>query len=197
MVVDEVVVSDGRGDQAGGLQPLSAAHLRGLLALPLHLRLVVDLRRRVLVLVGVGLGDGVVHQGGPPAQRQDLGVPQDGLLRHGGQVVGGVEVVEGEVDDLLRLDPLVVDVLEALEMHDEDGRQPPDLQLLGGGLRGAAVRAVVALLQALAGREGAQAAAQVHRAHRLRRAQRQRRVLHPRLHGTPRVKADSDWHILP
>lgn len=70
---------------------------------------------------------------------------------------------------------------------DQYGRQAPDLQLLGGGLRGAAGGAVVALLEALAGREGAQARRQVHGARRRRAARAHRPVLHPRLHTLHRI----------
>ena len=65
---------------------------------------------------------------------------------HGRQVGRGVEVGEGEVHDLVALDPAVVDALEPLKVDDEDGRKPPDLELLDGELVGLAGGAVVLLV---------------------------------------------------
>ena len=71
--------------------------------------------------------------------------------RHRGQVFHQVEVLRGKVDNLERkllvnfrrdsqsqnsestclmgLDPFAVEVMEPLELHDQDRRQPPDLKL--------------------------------------------------------------------
>jgi hypothetical protein len=37
--------------------------------------------------------------------------------------------------NLVRLDPSTVELVEPLQVDDEDGRQPPDLKLLGGQLQ--------------------------------------------------------------
>ena len=46
---------------------------------------------------------------------------------HSSEVGRGVEPGEGEVDDLVRLDPAVVHTLEPLQVDNQDGRKPPDL----------------------------------------------------------------------
>ena len=49
---------------------------------------------------------------------------------HRSKVGGGVEPREGEVHDLVRLDPTVVHALEPFQVDDQDGGKPPDLKLL-------------------------------------------------------------------
>ena len=73
-------------------------------------------------------------------------MPPEGSGGHGRQVSRGVEVGEGEVHDLVALDPAVVDALEPLEVDDEDGRKTPDLELLDGELVGLAGGAVILLV---------------------------------------------------
>ena len=73
-------------------------------------------------------------------------MPIEGSSRHCSKVGRGVEAGEGEVHDLVRLDPTVVDALEPLQVDDQDGRKPPDLELLDCELVGLAGRAVILLV---------------------------------------------------
>ena len=73
-------------------------------------------------------------------------MPVKGGRWHRSKVGGGVEPGEGEVHDLVRLDPTVVDALEPLQVDDQDGRKPPDLELLDRELVGLAGRAVILLV---------------------------------------------------
>ena len=57
-------------------------------------------------------------------------MPVKGGRWHCSKVGGGVEPREGEVHDLVRLDPPVVHALEPFQVDDQDGREPPDLELL-------------------------------------------------------------------
>ena len=54
-------------------------------------------------------------------------MPVEGGGWHSSQVGGGVEPCEGEVHDLVRLDPAVIHTLEPLQVDDQDGRKAPDL----------------------------------------------------------------------
>lgn len=61
-------------------------------------------------------------------------MPVKGGRWHRSKVGSGVEPGEGEVHDLVRLDPPVVHALEPFQVDDQDGREPPDLELLDGQL---------------------------------------------------------------
>lgn len=67
-------------------------------------------------LLDDGLGGALQLGAGAPLLLEQLAVAQDGLLGDGREVGGRVEVLEREVDHLLRLHPLAVDVVEAFQM---------------------------------------------------------------------------------
>ena len=73
-------------------------------------------------------------------------MPVEGGSWHSSKVGRGVEPGEGEVDDLVRLDPAVVHALEPLQVDNQDGRKPPDLQFLYCQLVRLAGRAVILLI---------------------------------------------------
>ena len=73
-------------------------------------------------------------------------MPVEGGGWHRSQVGRGVEPGEGEVDDLVRLDPTVVHALEPLQVDNQNGRKPPDLKFLYCELVRLAGRAVILLI---------------------------------------------------
>ena len=75
-------------------------------------------------------------------------MPVEGGRWHCSKVGGGIEPREGEVHDLVRLDPPIVHTLEAFQVDDQDWRQSPYLKLLDRELMGLASRAVVLLILA-------------------------------------------------
>ena len=65
-----------------------------------------------------------------------------------GQVIGGIEVVIGKVDNFVRFDPTSVEKVKALEVNDENGRQTPNLELLRRQLQLFTLTAVITFVLA-------------------------------------------------
>ena len=72
--------------------------------------------------------------------------PAESGCRYRSQVSCRVEASQGEIHNLVTLDPSVIDGLEPLEVDDEDGRKSPDLELLDGQLVRLAAGAVILLV---------------------------------------------------
>lgn len=113
----------------------------------------------------------------------ELFVPQNRFLGHRGQIWRRIEIFERKIDHFLRFDPFVVDEIESLQMHNQNGRQFPYLQFLGGRFLAFAMRTVIPFFELLFGGECTQTMIQIDRFNLLFSAQRQRLVFGPNLGG--------------
>lgn len=114
---------------------------------------------------------------------QNLTVSQNSLLGHRGKICGGIEVFEREVYYFLSFHPFGVDAVKPFQMDnlrtkrsvesisvktklylltDQNGRQPPNLQLLSSRLLILTPTAVVLFLQIFLGGEGFETVVQIY-----------------------------------